>query len=81
MVLITCTVTMILWSSFYKMGAFCTLFEWSRKQMCNIYKMKTYVMALIMKKSTQKNKWALFTKRLQIKLFKNENLLQSVQNS
>lgn len=30
---------------------------------------------------TQKTKWALFTIWLQIKLFKNENLPQSVQNS
>lgn len=30
---------------------------------------------------TQKTKWALYTIWLQIKLFKNENLPQSVQNS
>lgn len=78
---------MILWSFFWKNGYNVTsqilelcIVNWSMKKNVR-HKPNENLRNGFDNEETQKTKWALFTIWLQIKLFKNENLPQSVQNS
>lgn len=78
---------MILWSFFWKNGYNVTsqilelcIVNWSMKKNVQ-HKPNENLRNGFDNEETQKTKWALFTIWLQIKLFKNENLPQSVQNS